>query len=364
MGRTPSTGGNQATAGGQGEEKRGSGAKVVPHPRANDRPAKTGKPSGGENQAPLPGMLAPVRSGTKPPGGPVIVDQDGKLLSDSGTALEPDDSPLILPGWNPEFRGVPNGLLRSALFAAIRPARGNQRVNFKNETMASVDGLTLIYTGEQLHQGDLDVYLGELHFSMTHGIPLGKAVLHSECAFLRSLGRGTGRKEYERLRESLLRMVGGVIQVKHGHYYYAGSLINHLYRDEKLNMTGPVFNPELLALFQDGGFSGLYWQHRLALGDSPLAQWLHGHYSSHKQPFDYSVAKLHELCGSETKALRQFRFNLKEALSKTSEITGWQCGIVAGDKVHVDRTGGSAEALLVAKKPGKSRKKEKGGGHE
>lgn len=230
--------------------------------------------------------------------------------------------------------------------------------------MASVDGLTLVYTGEQLDQGDLDVYLGELHFSMTHGIPLGQAVLHSECAFLRSLGRGTGRKEYERLRESLLRMVGGVVQVRHGHYYYAGSLISHLYRDEKLKLTGPVFNPELLALFQDGGFSGVYWQHRLALSDSPLAQWLHGHYSSHRQPFDYSVAKLHELCGSDTASLHKFRQNLHGALALLANVTGWQSGIVAGDKVHVDRSGGSAEAILAAKKPGKSRKKEKGDGRE
>jgi hypothetical protein len=268
------------------------------------------------------------------------------------------ESSVFLPGWHSECRGVPNGILRSALFAAIRPTHERRRL--KNEIMASVDGLTVIYSGEQLDQGDLDVYEGELHFAMTHGIPLGKPVLHSDHVFLKSLGRGTGRKEYVRLRDSQLRMVGGVVEIKYGRYSYAGTLINDLYRDEKLKMTGPVFNPKLLALFQDGSYSSVYWEHRVALRDSPLAQWLHGHYSSHKQPFDFTVAKLHELCGSETKKLYQFRHNLKEALAKLAGVTGWRCEIVTGDKVRVDRTEGVAEVLLTAKKPGKSPKKGKG----
>ena len=264
---------------------------------------------------------------------------------------------LLLPGWHAECRGVPNGIRRSALFAAIRPPQKRRRI--ERETLASVDGLTLIYDGYQLDQGDLDVYEGELHFAMTHGIPLGKPVLHSDASFLKSLGRGTGRKEYVRLRDSQLRMVGGVVQIKFRHYFYAGSLINDLYRDEKLKMTGPVFNPKLLALFQDGSYSSVYWAHRLALGDSPLAQWLHGHYSSHKQPYDYTVAKLHALCGSDTNKLFQFRYNLKEALAKLAAVTGWRCEIVSGDKVRVDKTGGHAEVLLAAKRPCKPAKKDR-----
>jgi hypothetical protein len=270
---------------------------------------------------------------------------------------------LLLPGWHSECRGVPNGILRSALFAAIRPTHERRRI--KRETLASVDGLTVIYTGDQLDQGDLDVYEGELHFAMMHGIPLGKPVLHSDAAFLKSLGRGTGRKEYTRLRDSQLRMVGGVVEIKYGRYSYAGTLINDLYRDEKLKMTGPVFNPKLLALFQDGSHSSVYWAHRMALNDSPLAQWLHGHYSSHKQPFDYTVAKLHSLCGSETKNLFKFRQNLHGALAKLAGVTGWRCEIVAGDKVHVDRTGGVAEARLGARKSGRqSTPKDKGDASE
>jgi hypothetical protein len=155
------------------------------------------------------------------------------------------------------------------------------------------------------------------------------------------------------------------VQIKFGHYFYAGSLINDLYRDEKLKMTGPVFNPKLLALFQDGSYSSVYWEHRLALGGSPLAQWLHGHYSSHKQPYEYTVAKLHSLCGSESKKLYQFRYELKEALAKMSGVTGWRCEIVTGDKVRVDRAGGVAEARLGARKSGrKSTPKDKGDASE
>jgi hypothetical protein len=289
-----------------------------------------------------------ARAGSEPtiitPGTAVQAPQQLDLMQEAG---------LLLPGWHSECRGVPNGILRSALFAAIRPTHERRRI--KNETLASVDGLTIIYNGDQLDQGDLDVYEGELHFAMTHGIPLGQPVLHSDAAILKSLGRGTGRKEYLRLRDSQIRLVGGVVEIKYGHYSYTGTLIREIYRDEKLKMTGPIFNPKLVALFQDGSYSSVYWEHRLALSDSPLAQWLHGHYSSHKQPYEYTVAKLHELCGSETASLRKFRQNLIAALAKLAAVTGWRCEIIAGDKVRVDRTGGAAEVRLAA--PRKSGRK-------
>jgi hypothetical protein len=336
--------------------------KVVALPGAKAPPvAKKGKANAPDPHAPSQ-LTVPQANHV------VYVNREPRLIVPSAENSSPQsaetaaETSLFLPGWHTECRGVPNGLLRSALFAAIRPTHERRRI--KNETMASVDGLTVIYSGDQLDQGDLDVYEGELHFAMTHGIPLGKPVLHSDAAFLRSLGRGTGRKEYMRLRDSQLRMVGGVVQIKYGRYSYAGTLINDLYRDEKLKMTGPVFNPKLLALFQDGSYSSVYWEHRMTLGDSPLAQWLHGHYSSHKQPFDYTVARLHELCGSETKNLFKFRQNLHGALAKLAGVTGWRCEIVTGDKVRVDRTGGFAEVCLAARKSGKSTNRAKGDASE
>jgi hypothetical protein len=299
--------------------------------------------------------LEPAQSQlTIPQANRVIIDNDRPVqiagtknvsirkMDSSETEEEP--SLLLLPGWHGDFRGIPNGMVRSALFAAIRPTQ--ERRQFKNEPIASVDGLKILYTGEQLDQGDLDVFEGELHFALTHGIPLGKPVLHSDYSFLRSIGRGIGKKEYQRLRESQLRMAGGLIQIFYDHYSYAGSLISELYRDEKLKMTGPVFNPRLLVLFQPQGYSSVYWEHRLALKGYPLAQWLHSFYSTHKQPYAYSVAKIRELCGSASGKLYQFRYELKGALTKLSSITGWRCGIEGKDKIYVDRSGGIAEKIL------------------
>lgn len=324
---------------------KGKGGKVIAHPKMNEPRRVQSPKAASAQQTSLPGLLAPVRGSANPSSKPTLPspqDEPPTILSASGaslSAVSEESSELLLPRWHPDFRGVPNALLRSALFAAVRPAKSGQRLTLKNETLASVNGLEFIYSGEQLDQGDLDVLLCELHYGMLNNIPLGTPVLRSDLAILKMLGRGTGKKEYERLHSTHLRMVGSVVQLKHERYFYAGSIINRLHRDEKLRMSGPVFNPDLIALFQAGSFSSIHWEQRLALSGSPLAQWLHSHYSSHRQPYDYSVAKIHELCGSKSKNLRQFRYELKGVLPKLANVTQWRCEIITGDKLRVDKAG-------------------------
>src|SRR5690242_12013341 len=59
-----------------------------------------------------------------------------------------------LPLWPELCRGVPNDVLRSALFAVS--ARGDRR-SMKREPIASLDGIEIRYTGARLDQSDLDV---------------------------------------------------------------------------------------------------------------------------------------------------------------------------------------------------------------
>lgn len=59
---------------------------------------------------------------------------------------------IQLPLWPEPVRGLPNPVLRAALFAAIQ---GKDRRFINGETLAAVQGVTIRFKGEQLNQEDL-----------------------------------------------------------------------------------------------------------------------------------------------------------------------------------------------------------------
>ena len=67
-----------------------------------------------------------------------------------------------LPLWPEPKRGAPNSFIRSALFAAIQ---SKDRQFLKEAVLASQDGITIKYTGEQLNQSDLDVWETIVHLA-------------------------------------------------------------------------------------------------------------------------------------------------------------------------------------------------------
>lgn len=251
----------------------------------------------------------------------------------------PAEAPAVqLPLWPEPVRGVPNGMLRSALFGAIR--RGRRRF-LQREKIASVDGVTVFQTGPRLDQADLDVWEQCLHLARTGG--LGLEVRFTGHGFLRAIGRSTGKSQHEWLKDALARLMSAVVEMQDGRRAYSGQLIHHWYRDDETHQHVIVINPKLAALYTADGWTAEQWDQRLALRRQPLAQWLHGFYSTHAEPYPYSVERLRELCGSEVARLRDFRAELRDALAALAAATGWQCTIGDGDLVHVVKVGSPAQ---------------------
>jgi hypothetical protein len=94
---------------------------------------------------------------------------------------------IQLPLWPEPARGVPNDVLRSALFAAIH--RGREYI--EDRLIAAVDGISIRYTGRQLEQSDLDVWEQVLHLARQH--PLGTVCYFKGGAFLKAIGRSAGK---------------------------------------------------------------------------------------------------------------------------------------------------------------------------
>lgn len=206
-----------------------------------------------------------------------------------------------MPGWHDNERGVPNSVLRSALFGAF--GRGKRKY-LNREPMPSIGGNSIFFTGIRLDQSDLDVWEGIIHLSRNN--KLGEPIYFTVRGLLRSIGRGgpsgesIGKSDRDWLKGVISRLKAATIEVQQGPYAYGGSLIDEYFRDDASGRYVVTLNPRMKVLFGPDTWTKIDWEIRSALRGHPVAQWLHGFYSSHAKPFDYTVSNLHRLCGSVT----------------------------------------------------------------
>lgn len=247
---------------------------------------------------------------------------------------KPTAKVIQLPLWPEPVRAVPNDVLRSALFAAIQ---GKTRRYLKKEVLASVEGVTVSFTGGQLDQSDLDVWEQAVHLARTD--PLGNKCYFRGNAFLKSIGRGNGKSQYEWLNDAINRLVACAVEIRNGSRVFTGSLLSSCCRDEKTGVYELTLDPKTVKLYTVNNWSSVEWEQRQALMGKPLALWLHGFYSSHAKPLPYKVETLRKLSGGNTKELKEFRKLLRVALEeikKAEAIAAWSIDS-ATDLVTVDR---------------------------
>ena len=268
------------------------------------------------------------------------IELPGDLMPQS--QQQPGDDDELM--WPNSVRGVPNAVLRSALFGVIKRGKRAYQEGVKK---ASVAGVTVIHTGPQLDQADLDVWEHCLHLARIEGT--GKKIHFGLGYFLKDIGRSTGGKDSEWLKNSLRRLSASVIEITDGKRTYWGAMLFRGVRDEETGQHVIEMNPDIVRLYGVDGWTGIEYETRRALKNQPLAQWLHGFYSSHARPFAMKVETIHRLCGSETKLLKHFRSDLRDTLVKLAEATGWTCEIYGDDLVHVTKTPSLAQRKHLEK---------------
>ena len=251
------------------------------------------------------------------------------------------------PFWPEPERGVPNELIRSALFAAIH---SKSRRHVRAEKISAQGPYTIEFTGLQLTQAHLDVFEGVMHIA--RGTHEGNHVRFTAHRLLKLIGRHTGGNEHERLYGMLQELTATSVAIRKGDdQMFWGSLLPKGAGLGPLNRREYVVevSRELIKLFERG-FSRIEWEQRRALKQKPLACWLQLYYSSHARPFAVKVQFLREQSGGNTKSLRAFRQNLKAALDEVQAvgaIVGW-C-IDGDDLVHVERVPSASQRLLPYK---------------
>ena len=257
-----------------------------------------------------------------------------------------------LPLWPEPVRAVPNGFLRSALFGAI--ARGKRRY-IDGEQLAALDGVEIRYKGQRLDQGDLDVWESVLHAVRLQ--EMGSQCRLTSYALLKLMGLTDTGKNRATLQNRIERLVANALTVKQGRYTYIGSLIRFAAKDEDTQEWVIELDAKLRPLFAADQFTQVEWAVRHELSGKPMAQWLHGFYTSHAKPFPLKIETLHRLCGSEAKRMTDYKVDLRRNLDAVADASkahgeGFSYDI-RGDLVHVEKLAKGAQRRHLAKKKAK-----------
>ncbi|WP_300650606.1 plasmid replication initiator TrfA [Hydrogenophaga sp.] len=284
--------------------------------------------------------LASVKAKTAEVAARKAIDYESRVLQDS------------FPFWDDDNRGVPNPLIRGGLFGVGTSAK---REFLPNMAVASLSNYEITYTGQDLQQDDLSVWMSLINLARKS--PLSDKVRFTGYQLIRDLGWRMHSESYRRAQESIerLKVTGIKIATKDQSEGYSGSLIREFAwadADENGNTKWMVrFEPRVSVLFMSDTTTLLEWETRKKIGNrAVVAQWLHAFYATHRDPLPLSVQKLHELCRSSAQ-ISTFRRNLRNALDKLIEHGFLRSFQIVNDQVYLVRT--NKASLSVVNDPNK-----------
>lgn len=228
------------------------------------------------------------------------------------TVTEQQPTAKKLPHWSDSVRAVPNVALRSALFTATRGGR----IYIERQKVHAQEGASIFFTGPRLDQTDLDVWETTLHLAQHQD--LGEVIHVTAYRLLQILGITDSGNNRAGLERHLSRLNATAVEIQTNRHSYEGSLIDEVYRDKLTRVYHIRLNPGLQQLFASNQYTRVHWKIRQALRGKPLAQWLHGYYSTHAAPYPVTVSTLHRLCGSTAQELWKFNQTLRAALQQLS----------------------------------------------
>jgi len=213
--------------------------------------------------------------------------------------------------------------------------RGTRRT-MTREFIATWKGDEIRYTGQQLDQSDMDVWMQLAHMSIRHEM-IDEPISCTEHQLLKDMGRSISKQNYEWLRRSMARMKATAVEVTTKGKTYCGSLINEFWRDEETGDLQIELNLKLSVLF-DPNHTRILLENRKNL-KTQLAKWLHCYIASHQQGKIHRLGmnRLRNLAGS-TGNIREFRKLLKRDMAILQEheiVTTWR--ITEGDSLEFIR---------------------------
>lgn len=235
-------------------------------------------------------------------------------MSTSPTDTVQTPLPALLPPprgggqarFNETMRICPYVFLRSTVFGLMGKGK---RKYFDDALLASTDEFTVRFTGLQLDQTDLDVWLELVHLLRYQ--PVGSTVTTSHLALLTMLGKADSGQNRQALQRQLTRLRATAVKVCTVSGSYIGGLIDAAAISKTLAIR---LDPRIVELFAGNRFTRM--QHAVRCGLTPMGKWLYGYFSTHIQPPPIRVDEIQRLCGSKATNLDAFRYSLRSTLKQ------------------------------------------------
>jgi hypothetical protein len=251
---------------------------------------------------------------------------------------------ILFPPWADDRRATAQAVFRSALFPALNFKKG--RPFLKEKRIASVEGVTVFFTGEQFDQSDLDVYLELLQIA--HETPLGMECNFTAYSLLKALGRKTGKTQYRQLHSQIIRLCAGVADMTDHGVRYFDSLVHGGTLDEDTKRYRIFLTASFARFFKAGLWASLDIQQRCALGRNQTAKALHAYYSTHAAPGPHRYETLAKLIGLENSNKRQCKADIIkgcEALKRVGLFSDYEAGAEA-IKAAINQTSSQSRHIV------------------
>lgn len=233
---------------------------------------------------------------------------------------------MFLPGMEEVLRAMPNEVAKSSLFAPI--ARGRRK--FHQEAALTTRGNAVMsYTGEQLDEADADLALQLIYEARP--FPLGQPVLLNRAAFLRAIGRSSGKHDYEWLHRRMKAMTAatlfievkrldGSIKYRIGHTQ-AFHIIQNFHYDADTETYTFTLDPCWMRLFGNREFALIDWDKRLRIGrGQDMAKALQRLLATSADPVQRYALDWLKVKTQYASPMRKFRETLKAALRELERL--------------------------------------------
>ncbi len=250
------------------------------------------------------------------------------MAKNNNTKKNEEAQLIFFPPESKKDRTMPNACIRSALFAIIK--KGKRQI-LKGKKIFSQGDYTIYFSGEQLDQLDLDVFLGNKNMLAVEEMDKIYQLSMSEALDSCSLKRGKHtcsalKQSFKRLNFAMLE-----IQCKNGDFFL-GHLLNGGAWQEDEETFHVRFDSKIMSLFSATQYT------RIDIGQrrdvkTDLAKWLHAYWSSHNKILPIGVKRLQDLCGSKAQ-LKQFKQMLRKALAELERV-----GFLVAGSASVTRKG-------------------------
>ena len=229
---------------------------------------------------------------------------------------------------------LPNSIARSALFAAVKEAN---REMLREHPIQSLQNYQIKYTGDQLNQSDLDVFMALLCEQVE--APFGDRIFFTAYSLLKRMNWSANSDGYKRLVDSIKRLQRAQIEIsylrgeegRHPVRYVGSFVANFVERDDRAlkGETGELgksqwmvqLDPRLTHLFVNEEVTlGLWYLRKKIDGRQPLAQYLLNFLITHKKPVPMTFRQLKALSASAERNETNFVYRVEKALTKLIEL--------------------------------------------